>query len=597
MFNFRRKKIRNCKVLVGSFFWAMDELKREASNKEKNDIIWISQKKLKYFDVIPPDKIQNYLGRECSLLIFDAHEDFMLDSFAAALGTLKGGGELILLTPIWEKWENNNKTAERLTPFPMNKADVGVRFFKRFVDIFNESKYVSIIREDKKNQHLKLTKYQTENKKFFLTLEQKKIIDEIISINNGNERKPLVITANRGRGKTTALAFSILEIIKNKRKNIILLAPFRKNIETFFQIIKRELKECSFNKNYLSYRGSKIFFFTPERYLTENPLCDLLIIDEAAAIPIPILKDLIKSKDKTILSTTVHGYEGSGLGFVNYFTEYLTKFFPKWKRINLKNPIRWHKNDPLENLLNKVFLFESEIFIPKFNYKIEYKYISQDELIGNRSLLKNVFNLLLSAHYQTRPSDLYQLLDAPNLHIIVAKNKSTVVGVALFVEEGGFDSKLANLVCEGKRRPKGHMFLQSLAFHSGLCKAPTLKLLRVMRIAVYESWRHKGIGTKLLDEATTWCNDNYYDLLGAAFGFDSRILNFWKISNFRALRLGYKKDAASGRYSILMAKGISQEGKIFIEKSEREFYKNTLERKSEHNNQLIMELKSQLIKT
>ena len=44
-----------------------------------SDTIWISEKKVKNIVTINPDKITNFLGRECGLLVFDAHEDFMLD--------------------------------------------------------------------------------------------------------------------------------------------------------------------------------------------------------------------------------------------------------------------------------------------------------------------------------------------------------------------------------------------------------------------------------------------------------------------------------------------------------------------------------------
>ena len=140
----KKKNYRSCKVLVGPYSWAIDKLENQIPMETYSDTIWISEKKVKNIVTINPDKITNFLGRECGLLVFDAHEDFMLDSLAAALGTLRGGGELILLTPFWDNWENENKTSDRLLPYLFNRCDVGIRFFQRLVEFFSESEFVDI---------------------------------------------------------------------------------------------------------------------------------------------------------------------------------------------------------------------------------------------------------------------------------------------------------------------------------------------------------------------------------------------------------------------------------------------------------------------
>ncbi len=567
----KKKNYRSCKVLVGPYSWAIDKLENQIPMEMYSDTIWISEKKVKNIVTINPDKITNFLGRECGLLVFDVHDDFMLDSLAAALGTLRGGGELILLTPFWDNWENENKTSDRLIPYLFNRCDVGIRFFQRLVEFFSESEFVDIFYENDENFFLDLHRKEVNKNIFSLSLEQKKIVNKIFQISSETETNSLVVTANRGHGKTTAMAYAIINIIKKKNKNIVLIAPNKKNINIFFEILKKEIKEGRFKNNKFVYKNSNIYFFTPDKFLLNSAIFDLLIIDEAAAIPIPVLEQILSNQNRAILSTTIYGYEGSGQGFMNYLSKTFDKKFPHWTRMSLKEPIRWDLHDPIEDLSNRVFLFNSEVSAPNFTNELEYSIISQDDLAKNEDLLKNIFNLLLIAHYQTRPSDLYQLMDAPHIHIIVAKHKETVVGIVLLGEEGGFETELADLVCSGKRRPKGHMFLQSLAVHAGLCDAPTLKLLRVIRIAVYDSWRNKGIGQNLLYEATNWCLANNYDLVGASFGIDQRILNFWHRLNFRVLRLGFKRDSASGRHSVLMAKAVSKKGENFLEKGSKKF--------------------------
>lgn len=41
-------------------------------------------------------------------------------------------------------------------------------------------------------------------------------------------------------------------------------------------------------------------------------LADLIVIDEAAAIKVNLLEKLLAMRTFTLLSSTVHGYEGSG---------------------------------------------------------------------------------------------------------------------------------------------------------------------------------------------------------------------------------------------------------------------------------------------
>lgn len=53
-----------------------------------------------------------------------------------------------------------------------------------------------------------------------------------------------------------------------------------------------------------------MFYLKPGQ-IPHNP--DLLVIDEAAAIPLNLLKPMVMSaRTTTIISSTIHGYEGTG---------------------------------------------------------------------------------------------------------------------------------------------------------------------------------------------------------------------------------------------------------------------------------------------
>ena len=135
-------------------------------------------------------------------------------------------------------------------------------------------------------------------------------------------------------------------------------------------------------------------------------------------------------------------------------------------------------------------------------------------------LLKEVFALLVLAHYRTRPKDLKSLLDDEEISLYVTLNNKHVVAVALVISEGLFSDSLSTLVYQGKRRPKGHLLAQALTYHCGVEHAAMLDYARVMRIAVHPELQQQGIGTALLDFIISNEKQNSRDAIGTSFGMN-----------------------------------------------------------------------------
>jgi len=143
--------------------------------------------------------------------------------------------------------------------------------------------------------------------------------------------------------------------------------------------------------------------------------------------------------------------------------------------------------------------------------------------------------------------------------------------VLLAVEEGGFEASLADAVWAGERRPRGHLLLQSLSCHAGYRDAPTLRLLRVMRIAVHTNCRRQGVASVMLERLKEEANQLSIDMLGVSYALDVDVYTLWQSVKFKAVRLGYKRDVASGQHSLQMLLAVSDAGKQLTDMASARF--------------------------
>jgi Predicted P-loop ATPase fused to an acetyltransferase len=57
---------------------------------------------------------------------------------------------------------------------------------------------------------------------------------------------------------------------------------------------------------------ANLSYIAPDSLLDEKLECDLLFVDEAAAIPVSILLQILKSYPRIVFASTMVGYEGNG---------------------------------------------------------------------------------------------------------------------------------------------------------------------------------------------------------------------------------------------------------------------------------------------
>ena len=498
--------------------------------------------------------IHQHLGRESDYLIVDAHAGFNPDVVAAALGTLRGGGLCCVLLPSWAHWPEQVAGLQRLAPYPFPATAVGRRFITRIRAKMAAEPWVRVIHWDALEHHRLPTipvptPYQ-------LTTEQQAVVAAVQRVALGHARRPLVISADRGRGKSTALGAALAALlVTHPTKCIVVIAPSKAAVHSLLA----QLPEPGLVRVYL-----------PETYQQASVPCDLMVVDEAAAIPLPMLAEWLVQQNRIVYSSTAQGYEGSGRGFLLRFTELLQRETPQWRAMTLEQPVRWSAGDRLEALFNRSLLLAvTEAAQPKElkdnSAAWRLNWITQTDLAADEHTLCALVALLVSAHYQTRPSDLQQLLDAPGLQILLAWQGQRVVGVLLAIAEGGLDDTLSRAISAGKRRPQGHLLVQSLACHAGLVTAPRLRIWRVQRIAVVADQRHRGIGQAMLRETIDKARIMGLEGVGVAFALDAVLLSFWQQAGFRVLRIGQRRDPASGARSVLMINAWSQAGAAMMQ--------------------------------
>ena len=514
-------------------------------------------------------KANTLLGKDIPALVFDAHQRFDPDALAAACGAICAGGFALLLTPDATKWPAEpDLDKARIAVHPYSAEQIGNRFIRRFVLQLGVDAQVvrwSCQREWKFTptittmpQPLRIGNHPAEA----ITDDQQSAVDAITSVVIGHRRRPAVLIADRGRGKSAAMGIAAANLLAVRCDRIIVTAPRKSATDTLFK--HAELTLAAQDRKTVEI-SSKLLFIAPDELIEKPVECDLLLVDEAAGLPIYLLRQLLKRYPRIAFATTVHGYEGSGRGFLLRFTEHLNHKTPGWKRVNLSQPVRYAENDPLEQTLFQSLLLNAAVD-PRpcpDNFDDEAPHvqrINRDELVHDESQLRALYGLLVMAHYRTRPLDLRQLLDGPNVRVWSVTWRDRIVAVALVCREGDFNENLAAKIFSGERRPRGHLLAQTLIGHLGIENAAAMEGERIMRIVVHPEWQNRGIGQSLVGhirerataEGLQWC--------GASFGATEILLRFWGRCDMRPIYIGSRREASSGAHSVMVLCGLDEVG-------------------------------------
>ncbi|MGY3944634.1 tRNA(Met) cytidine acetyltransferase TmcA [Aeromonas tecta] len=522
-------------------------------------VFWLGEGPANYAP-LPAAKALQRLGQECDTLVFNAFSGFHPDAFGALAGTLRAGGLLLLLTPPRGEWPTYpDPDRLRLVAQPEDMGRAGHGFIARLVQLLAGDHALSLTPPVKKEP------WQPLGTERPLSTDQANALPAIHKVLHGHRRRPLVLSADRGRGKSALLGLAAADLLRqNPALQIVVTAPSKATVTTLFAHAAEALN-CPPDKLV------GLTYVSPDRLVQGSLQPDLLLVDEAAAIPTPLLETMLARHSRIVFATTEHGYEGTGRGFHLRFKRVLDQQTPDWQELHLAEPIRWSLQDPLEPLVFRLLGLDADVLPPACLTAPRWRQVEQHVLAENEALLNQVFGLLVLAHYQTSPSDLRSLLESPDLDIHLLEQEQSLLGVALVAREGNIDPELARDIWAGRRRPRGHLLPQSLLAHSGFMTAGERSYARVMRIAIHPTLHRHGLGSLLLGRLEAHYRVLGLDYLGTAFSASVDLLPFWRKAGLTVLRIGLQRDAASGSHAALMLEPLNAELKPELAQWRRRF--------------------------
>lgn len=572
---------RRLVVLAGSETWCHRMAQGLVLELSVQGPLWVGRSAPKQIPSLTPSRASTLLGTETELLVYDASSGFDADAFGALSGTLVGGGLLFLLTPDLSEWPHYaDPEHARIAVAGIPASAVTGRFLARLVRLIREDP--TVIRLEQNGEipaapPLPLVKQQVESPDpVCRTPDQSAAVQAIMHVVTGHRRRPVVLLSDRGRGKSSALGIAAARLLKAGRQRILVTAPTLQATVALFEQAAKLLPGAVATQSSLHLHQAGIEFHAPDHLLQHPTTADLLLVDEAAAIPTPLLEALLEHYPRIAFATTVHGYEGTGRGFALRFLKVLDRRFPQWQEFRLETPIRWAPGDPLEHwLCNALVLNASpapDALIgdtPIDQCRCEV--LDRELLAGDEGDLGDLFGLLVLAHYRTTPFDLRHLLDGPNLRVLVLRARGRIVATALLATEGGLDPTTAQAVWAGYRRPRGHLLAQSIAAHIGIAEGARLRAARIIRIAVHPTLQQRGLGSLLVTEVMHLCRSDGLDYLGASFGATTELLRFWHKNGFQPLRIGLRRGASSGAQSVIVLSPITSAGTRICEIARQRF--------------------------
>ncbi|MDG6778867.1 GNAT family N-acetyltransferase [Thiomicrorhabdus sp. zzn3] len=568
----KRLRQRSLLILSGDAQWHRTCL--DGLWGQDETVLWQGCAAPNRYIAIEESQLKHRLGQEADSVIIDLKEGFSANGLGIVSGLIRGGGLLVLLMPEMKNWPKApNPASRRFLSSPYTIEQTNPFFHQHLLNVWQQEAIWLHQHQSPQTQQASLQtaigalKTQSRPAPFSLpTKAQIEALQAVESVAFGHRKRPLVLSADRGRGKSSLLGLAAIELLcKGKRQVEITASRYEQAAIAFhqawqtlqdhddWQLLEQRPGLLSFQ---YQNQTKTLKFKAPDELVNTPSQADVLMVDEAAHLPTPMLTALLTTHHRLVFATTLHGYEGCGRGFELRFKRQLDRLTPHWKNQHLLQPIRWAEADPLERIMQQSLLLDAEAAeiqtdgsLGRTSMTCQMEPIQP--LIDNTDRLKQLFGLLVQAHYQTSPNDLQQLLSAPDVRLFTANWQNQIVGAALCIAEGGL-AKTTETRCL-----HGHLVPQLLNHQYGETRFLTARGWRVMRIAVHPQRQAQGIGRQLLKQIEHHAMSQKLEYLSASFGTQDTLLKFWFQNHYKPLHLGCKRDKASGSYTLVVMRSLT----------------------------------------
>ena len=577
--NAKRCNYRHLVVLSGNREWGLENLRKiiDSGDYERRIVFTWKPDFTVDAEIEELKNSEKYLGTTYDFLAMDFHHSFVPNDLGKLVSIVRGGGLIVMIVPPLEEWKKSvNFFHESILTPPYSMEDIRHNFIPWVIRKLQEHDGISIytpegwikkstvrcVPESKKVDDSSLPE---KLKGLCITQDQVDVLLKGGDIASGDI---LVLTADRGRGKSSVLGILTAYLIKERKlRSIGVTAPDAKNLDEFYRFLSITLNRLGIKhtRRGREVRGKKFRVEYREPANVSPRKYDLLVVDEAAGIPVPLLLEMARAK-RVIYSTTVHGYEGTGRSFAIRFMREVKKTGKRIITMEMKTPIRYGENDPVERWLFDTLLLDSEpadIDMVELD-KLEYRKYRIEDLLKDERKLREYYGIFVLAHYRNNPNDLGILCDAPNQEIRTLEYKGHVVCSVQLAREGKIE-EFAEDMYFGEV-PPGNIVPDVVIKHYKDRDFSRLSGLRIVRIATHPSFMNMGIGSRMLD---LLAKENA-DWIGSSFGATPELLRFWLRKGFNVLHISPKMNSKTGEYSVVVLKSISEEARA----SERIIRKN-----------------------
>ncbi|KKY23683.1 putative nucleolar atpase [Diplodia seriata] len=485
------------------------EIKRGIRDADENDPfeLFISTQNIRYVYYKETDKI---LGNTYGMCILQDFEALTPNLLARTIETVEGGGLVILLL-------KGMSSLKQLYTMSMDvhsryrteaHGDVVARFNERFILSLGSCESCLVVDDElnvlpisggKNVRQLPPPDPELEGKtpqakeleeikesladsqpvgslvSLARTVDQAKgLLTFIDAIAEKTLQSTVTLTAARGRGKSAALGVAVAAAVAHGYSNIFITAPSPENLKTFFEFVFKgfdaleymdhvdysiiQSTNPDFNKaivrvNVHRQHRQTIQYIQPQDAHVLGQ-AELLVIDEAAAIPLPLVQKLM-GPYLVFMASTINGYEGTGrslsLKLIQKLREQSRGGSKKGadqviadrstgkeakngsdsvaggrslREITLAESIRYAPGDAVEKWMNKLLCLDATLPRSRMNTQgcpdpsqCQLLHVNRDTLFSfhpvSEKFLQQMMALYVASHYKNSPNDLQLMSDAP----------------------------------------------------------------------------------------------------------------------------------------------------------------------------------------